>query len=67
VPYFLLPTTEKRCRMILKSCSGGYVGAQAYLTTTRAVTLVASVDGLAPDADVAAALRRALGARRGTH
>ncbi|EJO56747.1 PliI family lysozyme inhibitor of I-type lysozyme [Burkholderia multivorans] len=59
-PHALVVTTRS-------AGSGGYVGAQAYLTTTRAVTLVASVDGLAPDADVAAALRRALGARRGTH
>lgn len=44
--------------------SGGYVGAQAYVTTPRAVRLVASVDGLAPDADVTAALRRAIGKRR---
>ncbi|MEB2489119.1 PliI family lysozyme inhibitor of I-type lysozyme [Burkholderia multivorans] len=59
-PHALIVTTRS-------AGSGGYVGAQAYLTTSRAVTLVASVDGLAPDADVAAALRRALGARRGTH
>ncbi|AXF20772.1 hypothetical protein CUJ89_09935 [Burkholderia pyrrocinia] len=45
--------------------SGGYVGAQAYVTTPRAVRLVASVDGLAPDADIAGALRQALGKRRG--
>ncbi|HGL4261082.1 PliI family lysozyme inhibitor of I-type lysozyme [Burkholderia dolosa] len=44
--------------------SGGYVGAQAYVTTPRAVTLVASVDGLAPDADVVAALRQAIVKRR---
>jgi len=34
------------------------------VTTPRAVQLVASVDGLAPDADVMAALRQALGKRR---
>ncbi|MFJ1213442.1 PliI family lysozyme inhibitor of I-type lysozyme [Burkholderia pyrrocinia] len=45
--------------------SGGYVGAQAYVTTPRAVRLVASVDGLAPDADIAAALRKAIGKRSG--
>lgn len=45
--------------------SGGYVGAQAYVTTPRAVRLVASVDGLAPDADIATALRKAIGKRRG--
>jgi len=44
--------------------SGGYVGAQAYVTTSRAVRLIVSVDGLAPDADVRAALRQALGKRR---
>ncbi|OMG74589.1 PliI family lysozyme inhibitor of I-type lysozyme [Burkholderia ubonensis] len=44
--------------------SGGYVGAQAYVTTPRAVRLVASVGALAPDADVLAALRQALGKRR---
>ncbi|AZQ51254.1 hypothetical protein D5R55_09685 [Burkholderia cenocepacia] len=44
--------------------SGGYVGAQAYVTTPRAVRLVASVDGLAPDADIAAALRQAIGKRQ---
>ncbi|AFQ48073.1 PliI family lysozyme inhibitor of I-type lysozyme [Burkholderia cepacia] len=44
--------------------SGGYVGAQAYVTTPRTVRLVASVDGLAPDADVTAALRQALARRR---
>ncbi|OXI73424.1 hypothetical protein DF153_28650 [Burkholderia cenocepacia] len=47
--------------------SGGYVGAQAYVSTARAVRLVASVDGLAPDADIAAALRQAIGKRRGAH
>ncbi|WP_241303173.1 PliI family lysozyme inhibitor of I-type lysozyme [Burkholderia stabilis] len=46
--------------------SGGYVGAQAYVTTPRAVRLVASVDGLAPGADVAAALRQEIGKRRAT-
>lgn len=40
-PHALIVTTRS-------AGSGGYVGAQAYLTTTRAVTLVASVDGLAP-------------------
>ncbi|CAM2176213.1 PliI/PliC-like inhibitor of I-type lysozyme [Burkholderia cepacia] len=45
--------------------SGGYVGAQAYVTTPRAVRLIASVDGLAADADIAAALRQAIGKRRG--
>lgn len=44
--------------------SGGYVGAHAYVTTPRAVRLVASVDGLAPEADVAGALRQAIGKRR---
>jgi hypothetical protein len=44
--------------------SGGYVGAQAFVTTPRAVRLVASVDGLTPDADVKTALREALGKRR---
>ncbi|KAB0631229.1 PliI family lysozyme inhibitor of I-type lysozyme [Burkholderia latens] len=44
--------------------SGGYVGAHAYVTTPRAVRLVASADGLAPDADVKAALRAALDKRR---
>ncbi|SEU36016.1 lysozyme inhibitor of I-type lysozyme [Burkholderia cepacia] len=45
--------------------SGGYVGAQAYVTSPRAVRLVASVDGLAADADIVAALRQAIGKRRG--
>ncbi|MGU7774916.1 PliI family lysozyme inhibitor of I-type lysozyme [Burkholderia sp. MR1-5-21] len=44
--------------------SGGYLGAQAYVTTPRTVRLIASVDGLAPDADVTAALRLAIGKHR---
>ncbi|RQS64925.1 hypothetical protein DID96_27715 [Burkholderia sp. Bp8963] len=44
--------------------SGGYLGAQAYVTAPRTVRLVASVDGLAPDTDITAALRQALGKRR---
>ncbi|MGU7780663.1 PliI family lysozyme inhibitor of I-type lysozyme [Burkholderia sp. PU8-34] len=44
--------------------SGGYLGAQAYVTTPRTVRLIASVDGLAPGADVAAALRQAIGKHR---
>ncbi|MCA8214040.1 PliI family lysozyme inhibitor of I-type lysozyme [Burkholderia cepacia] len=41
------------------------LGAQAYVTTSRTVRLVASVDGLAADADIVAALRQAIGKRRG--
>ncbi len=58
-PHALVVTTRS-------AGSGGYVGAHAYVTTPRAVRLVASVEGLQPDADVRAALRQAIGKGRRT-
>lgn len=44
--------------------SGGYLAADAFAVEPQAVRLLATVDGLAPNADAAAALRRALDAAR---